>query len=210
MSKNIQKRLSGLQPYVIGLRFHGGQPVVDTMFNEGWDLPENSSVKYVTTPETPNYYLLYSEKEDVGIDEILDYAEYVINYNIEREKKYELLKIKVSELEKLFQQTTLIKLQKLQFSFSKDSLIPDIMPNTILNDVVTPAVKEVEPVINDDLLQQTPLTPEEVFTNAINELDENVVINTTKSVGREMELPPRKNKAPKIEEFVAPILDEDF
>ncbi len=208
MSKNIQKRLSGLQPYVVGLRFHNSQPVVDAIFNEGWALPENNVVKQITSPENPNYYLLYSEKEDIGIDEILDYAEYVINYNIEREKKYELLKIKVGELERLFQQTPLIKLQKLQFTFTKDSLIPDIMPNNIMSEIITPDAKEEPQNGSINLVTPTQLIPEEIIIE--DDLDRNITIQTTKSVGRQMELPPRKGKAPKIEEFVAPNLDIDF
>jgi len=71
--------------------------------------------------------MLYSQMEDIGVDELLDYVEKIININIERELKYELLKDKVKELKELFGKTSLVKLKTLKFAFSSEQLIPDVM-----------------------------------------------------------------------------------
>lgn len=123
---NLQKTLDALQPYVIGIRYVDGLPVVDTVFKENWTLPESTIVNVVKGEGEINYYMLYSEKEGIGIDELLDYVNTIIKANVEREKKHELLKEKVEELKKLFSKNTLSKLNKLKFVFGGEDFIPEI------------------------------------------------------------------------------------
>ena len=122
---NLQKTLDALQPYVIGIRYLEGYPVVDAIFKDGWTLPESEAIKKVKGDEGLNYYMLFSEKEGIGLDELLEYVDVVIKANIEREKKHELLKIKVNELKEVFKKTSLVKLKRLKFSFTDEDLIPE-------------------------------------------------------------------------------------
>ncbi len=124
---NIQKALEALQPYVIGIRYiDGGVAVVDAVFKDGWTLPESDIVKRAKGNEEMNYYMLFSEKDGVGIDELLDYVGLTIKANIEREKKHELLKEMVNELKIIFKKNSLINLKRLRFVFGEEDITPDL------------------------------------------------------------------------------------
>ena len=117
---SIQKTLDSLQPYVIGIRYLEGLPLIDTVFKEGWSVPEDPVITKVKGDEGMNYYMIYSEKKGVGIDELLSFVDKTIKLNLEREKKQDLLRLKVEELKKLFKDNSLIKLSRLKFSFLEE------------------------------------------------------------------------------------------
>lgn len=121
---NIQKTLDSLQPYVIGIRYLEGTPLVDAVFKEGWTVPEDSKVKKVKGNDEINYYMLFSESSEIGLDDLLDYVKKTINLNIEREKKHDLLKEKVNELKDIFKKNSLDKLKRLKFNFNEEDLVP--------------------------------------------------------------------------------------
>ena len=100
---SIQKRIDSLQPYVIQIRIVNGSTVVDTVFKDGWKVPTSKVITTVKGDDPQaNYFMIYTEVEDLGLDDIFDYIEKVIEINIEREKKYELLKVKTEELKEVF------------------------------------------------------------------------------------------------------------
>ena len=79
---NIQKTLDSLQPYVIGIRYLEGKiPVVDAVFKEGWTVIDDPKIEKAKGDEALNYYMIYSEKPGVGLDDLLAYAERVIKAN---------------------------------------------------------------------------------------------------------------------------------
>jgi hypothetical protein len=121
---NIQKTLDSLQPYVIGIRYLEGTPLVDAVFKEGWTVPDDNKVKKVKGNDEMNYYMLFSEVNGVGLDDLLDYVKKTIDLNIEREKKHDLLKEKVNELKEIFKKTSLDKLKRLKFTFNEEDLVP--------------------------------------------------------------------------------------
>lgn len=123
---SINARLKSLQPYVIGLRFSKGIAVIDTILKDKWVVPENEIIKIGTKKEKPNYYMFYSEVESVGVDELLDYIEYSIGVNIEKEKKEILLKEKIKELELLFSEEPLERLENLLFIIEEPIVEPPI------------------------------------------------------------------------------------
>jgi hypothetical protein len=123
---NLQKALDALQPYVIGIRYLDGMPVVDAVFKEDWTLPQSNTINKVKGNNDVNYYMLFSETDGIGLDELLTYVDVTIKTNIEKEKKHELLKQKVNELKELFKQTSLLKLQNLKFIFAEEDLMPSI------------------------------------------------------------------------------------
>lgn len=123
---NIQKTLDSLQPYVIGIRYLEGTPLVDAVFKEGWMVPDDTKIKKIKGNDEMNYYMLFSEVSGVGLDELLAYVRKTIDINVEREKKHELLREKVNELKELFKKHNLDKLKRLKFNFSEEDLVPKL------------------------------------------------------------------------------------
>lgn len=126
MSK-IQERLNALRPYVIGIRYLQGVQLVDAVLKEGWMVPESKLIQVERVDGEDNYYMFFSDRDDVDIDDLLDYVQEIIDINVEREKKFELLKVKVDELKKIFKETSLLKLQRLKFTFSDPDVLPTLM-----------------------------------------------------------------------------------
>jgi len=146
---NIQKTLDSLQPYVIGIRYLEGTPLVDVIFKEGWTVPDDNQITKIKGDEGMNYYMIYSEVAGVGIDELLGYVDKTIKINLEREKKHELLKTKVNELKEIFKKYSLTKLEKLKFTFAEEDLMPTL--NDFDTDLVEDTIQPSIPVINDSV-----------------------------------------------------------
>ena len=142
---NIQKTLDSLQPYVIGIRYLEGTPLVDAVFKEGWTVPDEPNIRKAKGNEEMNYYMIFSEAEGVGLDELLAYVERTIKLNQEREKKHDLLREKVNELKELFKKNSLTKLTRLKFSFSDEDLMPKLNDFDIDIDDDIPALPTVSP-----------------------------------------------------------------
>tara|TARA_R110000782_G_scaffold21299_1_gene57327 strand:- start:21962 stop:22720 length:759 start_codon:yes stop_codon:yes gene_type:complete len=123
---NIQKTLDSLQPYVIGIRYLDGTPLVDVVFKDGWNVPDDQKIKKVKGDDNMNYYMLLSEIPGVGLDELLAFVERTIKLNIERENKHDLLKVKFAELKDIFKGASLEKLKHLKFVFGDEDLVPSL------------------------------------------------------------------------------------
>lgn len=202
----IQEKLDSLQPYVLSIRYVQGIQVVDAVFKDGWTVPKSEYIEIEKGDTEQEYYMFFSEKKDIGIDELLDYIENIININIEREMKYELLKEKVKELKTLFNTTPLEKLKSLKFKLSNNSISEDISEEDILlND---PQVNE--PHINNP--EDKEKTPETITEETKEKTSKNT---TEKSDGKKgnksstnkkqqthgnVELPP-KNEKIVVEEY---------
>jgi len=85
--KIFQEKLSSLRPYVSGIRFVKDLPVVDLILRDGWDIFESETVTYKNSANNDLYFMLFPKSQDDTIDTILDHAEHIINYNIEKENK---------------------------------------------------------------------------------------------------------------------------
>ena len=207
---NIQKRIDSLQPYVIQIRFLNGVSIVDTVFKQGWKVPESKVIQTVKGDDVDNnYFMIYTEREDLGIDDVLDFIEKVIEINIEREKKYELLKVKTEELKELFRRTPLSKLQNMKFELGSEKLVPDAMPDDF-DDIKIDDVDEESPIEEEISTEDETIdsTPDDTPTDKVNdELD----ITSKKSpviekVGnQEIELPPKGEKIV-VEEYEEPTI----
>lgn len=117
---NLQTTLDSLQPYVIGIRYLKGVPLVDVVLNDGWTVVDDPMIKRVKGDDTMNYHMIFSEEPGIGLDELLAYVDKIIKANLDREKKHELLKAKVNELKEIFKRNSLTKLQRLRFNFGED------------------------------------------------------------------------------------------
>jgi hypothetical protein len=169
---NIQKTLDSLQPYVIGIRYVEGTPVVDVVFKEGWSVPPDNNVKMAKGDESMNYYMLFSESQNIGLDDLLGYVDKVIKLNLEREKKHELLKIKVGELKEVFKKTPLAKLNRLKFTFSEEELVPNLNDFDIDIDEELPPIIHNEEIFEEETIEETIPTQQNI-NNPNQYLDEN-------------------------------------
>jgi len=132
MSQNIQNRLNALQPYVIGVRFQGGLSIVDAIFTNGWTVPKSEVIlSQKGEGDEVNYHMFFSQDDTIGLDEILDYIEKVIGLNIEREKKHELLKLKVKELQTIFRENPLSKLLTMKYTFAGEKLVEEMVEDEL-------------------------------------------------------------------------------
>ena len=201
----IQDKLNSLQPYVSGIRYFQGIQIVDASFKEGWLIMDSDSIKKEML-DGDNYYMFYAEREGVTIDNILEHVENIILFNIEREKKHDLLKLKVKELQILFQENSLAKLKKLRYTFQNDDLTPSLLDMEINLDeemvtetknTSTPLTTKVNEPVNEPANQPiTELAPEENTKKNGNVKNIN---------GQKIELPPRDTKIV-VEEFNEPTI----
>lgn len=120
----IQEKINTLHPYLSGIRYLDGLQLVDATFKEGWIIPESKIIKKEKIQD--NYFMFYSEDKTVTVDDLLEYIGSIIELNIERENKYELLKTKIKELQELFKEHPLTKLETLTFSFNNNTTNNDI------------------------------------------------------------------------------------
>jgi hypothetical protein len=116
---SIQEQLDSLQPFIIGIRYLKGYPVIDVVLRDGWTLPTEDNIITLKGNDEVNYYMIYSETNGIGVDELLLFVKKTITLNLNREKKQELFHTKVDELKLIFKQNTLDELLKLKFVFDK-------------------------------------------------------------------------------------------
>jgi len=170
---NIQKTLDSLQPYVIGIRYVEGTPVVDAVFKEGWSVPADNNVKMAKGDETMNYYMLFSESPNIGLDDLLTYVDKVIKLNLEREKKHELLRVKVNELKEVFKKNTLAKLTRLKFTFAEEELVGNINDFDIDMEIDEISPIPVTETFEEEIIEETVPSQQGNLTNPSQYLDEN-------------------------------------
>ena len=196
---DIQKKLDSLQPYINGIRYVNGVQVVDAVFKKGWIIPNSDIIKKELINSDANAFVFYTEEKGITFDDLLDYVENIIGINIERENKQELLKLKVKELQEIFKENTLSKLETLQFTFGQPEI--DILTNIDDIDLTLEETKveDKTPVEEPNNLDSKEI---ETVNNETVETTNNNVINT-KIKGQKIELPPKKNKI-ELEEFKEP------
>lgn len=225
---NIQKTLDSLQPYVIGIRYLEGTPLVDVIFKEGWTVPDDNQITKIKGDDGMNYYMIFSEVTGIGIDELLGYVEKTIKINLEREKKHELLKTKVNELKELFKKHTLTKLERLKFTFSEEDLVPTLndfdididddttteiteTPETVVNNVQVeeqlPVVKDTEGVDMSNLTEEEREILEEEARAEKNRkyLEAQKNKKSVSNISKKVELPPKR----KIEMAISESFDDE-
>lgn len=148
--KKLEDALKELFPYLIGIRYLEGTPVVDAVFKEGWTVPDDSKIKKAKGNDELNYYMIFSEIDGIGLDDLLNYVDKTIKVNLEREKKHDLLRTKVNELKEIFKKNSLTKLQRLKFSFAEEELVPNLndfdidIDDELEETIIQPIQNEVE------------------------------------------------------------------
>jgi len=187
----IQERLDELSPYVTAIQY-SKIPIIEAAFPKSWGVQEHQKIA-VKPIEGDNKLIfnciVYSELDDVSIDDVLDYIGQTILINKEREAKKVLLKHKVEELKVLFNANSLTKLGDLYFGFSEEDVEDEL---------------ELELELEPDKVkeEESEVIEEGVVTNA--ELDKRIKQKKKEEIVTKVELPPRKPVAPVLEEFVIP------
>ncbi len=157
---NLQNTLDALQPYVIGIRYLKGIPLVDVVLTDGWTVPEDPLIKKVKGDESLNYHMIFSEEPSIGLDELLTYVDKTIKLNLDREKKHDLLKTKVFELKELFKKNSLAKLQRLKFSFNDDDEFTTSMTDIDMDEKLSQnssshqATQPTDAPIEEDIIEE--------------------------------------------------------
>jgi len=202
---NINKRLTELSPFVLSIRFTNGITVVDTSFKDGWTVPKIDKIGFETIPDNPNYYMLYPNDEETGIDEMLDYVSLIIKVNVERENKIKLLQLKINELKDIFTKNSLSKCESLIFQFKNVEIGSS---NIELSDIPL-SIKDVEPkqvdepiiesnVVNEVKEPEPALVADDIIKN-------NKTVKATAKVKNEIfDLPPKKGEKIVVEDFDEP------
>lgn len=147
----LQEMLDKLQPYLLGIRYLEGIPLLDVVLKEGWIIPDEKDInKLKGGDDSVNYYMVFSENKTKSLDELLDYVDGVIKLNQEREEKNQLLRVKVNELKEFFKVHTLAKLNKLKFTIEDVPEAQDYDEFDLNIDEVSPVIEEkvVEVPIN--------------------------------------------------------------
>lgn len=148
---SIQKRFNELSPYLKGLKSADKYRMVEVNLKSTWKFIQNDEILFQVKEiegKNFNYHLFYSET--LSFDEILDWVQdYVIKTNLEMEQKQKLLKSKVDELKRIFEDKSLDELNSLQFITEDDLLI-----NTGLNvnNNENDSIEKVES--NDELIKE--------------------------------------------------------
>ena len=117
----IQKRFNELQPYLKGVKLAGEYSVVECILKNTWNIDGLTAegVQYKSSgkeSEEHKGYVGHMFWSEMSIDDLVDNVELVVNANIEMEQKQALLRSKVEELKKMFEDKSLDELKALKFS----------------------------------------------------------------------------------------------
>ncbi len=121
----IQKRFNELQPYLKGVKLASQYSVVECILKNTWkiDTLTAEGVQYKSSgkeSEEHKGYVGYMFWAEMPIDDLVDNMGLIVNANIEMEQKQALLRSKVEELKKMFEDKPLDELKNLKFSSEMD------------------------------------------------------------------------------------------
>jgi hypothetical protein len=121
----IEEIFSELGPYLRGIKRADNYSIAEVHLKQTWSVPTHDTIKNQNKAiqKIPGmvYYMFYSETD--SFDDVLDWIKReVIEKNLEIEQKEELLKIKVTQLKEVFENSSLEELKKLSFSSESNVL----------------------------------------------------------------------------------------
>lgn len=121
----IEEKINNLKPYFRGLKLTDNYRIIELYIKKSWSFNEKEEIQFQKKEVKDNsnmfYYMFYSDTKT--FDQILDFIEIdVINYNLEIEEKENLLRAKVEELKRVFENKSLEELNKLKFTTEEESL----------------------------------------------------------------------------------------
>ena len=120
----IQKRFNELQPYLRGVKLASQYSIIECILKSTWKIDGivTEGIEYKSGKESEDNkgYMSYMFWGEDSIDNLVDTLEFIVNTNIEMEQKQTLLRSKVEELKRMFEDKSLDELKGLKFSSEMD------------------------------------------------------------------------------------------
>ena len=115
----LEEKLISLSEYGVNFRTYKDNFIVSITFKDGWSIikPSDEKIKFLKDNEKSNtyYYATEVSKDTTHLEGIFETIDETINHNKEVEEKVVLLKEKIDELSKLFVDTPISELKRLEF-----------------------------------------------------------------------------------------------
>lgn len=131
----IQERFNELQPYLRGVKLAAEYSVVECILKNTWKIDGiiTEGIQYKSGKESEEHkgYVSHMFWGEDSIDNLINALEVVVNTNIEIEQKQALLRSKVEELKRMFEDKSLDELKGLKFSSEMDVTLKVKKPETL-------------------------------------------------------------------------------
>lgn len=115
---NLQDIMVKLAEYSVGCRIMDGYFLINITYNENWNVipPENDKIEFAQKNGVSYYMAMINE---VSFEEVFNSIKETIDYNIDLQKKVNLFKAKVDELQEIFAKEDLETLRTVTFEYNK-------------------------------------------------------------------------------------------
>lgn len=153
---SIQEKLDDLQPYVLGIKNYKGIQIVEVKFEKQWSLFKDDNFRIIPDDNDSTQLYIVPNVEGISVDDTLDYVKRIINYNIEQQRKHELLKEKVEELKEVFKKNSYEDLKKMEFRIGNEDYFENLVGDQRdLNDEGAVSTDELELDEDNEKVEET-------------------------------------------------------
>lgn len=172
---NLQDIMVKLAEYSVGCRIMDGYFLINITYKDNWNVipPENDKIEFAQKNGVSYYMAMINE---VSFDEVFNSIKETIDYNVDLQKKVNLFKAKVDELQEIFAKEDLETLRTIRFIYGveksktkekrkyvrkkdkeekKQSLIEDATTEKETNLTVI-ETKDVDPNISEVKMEEVP------------------------------------------------------
>lgn len=113
---NLQDIMVKLAEYSVGCRIMDGYFLINITYKDNWNVipPENDKIEFLQKNGV-SYYM--AKIDEVSFDEVFNSIKETIDYNIDLQKKVNLFKAKVDELQEIFAKEDLETLRTIRFIY---------------------------------------------------------------------------------------------
>lgn len=123
MALDIISRIKKLGEYFNSMSIEGENGIIYVRVNfpKGWGCSEVTEHNFNVTAvkdEIPGFFYFYTET-DLGVERIFDAIEYNIKFNQDAQDKVNLLREKIEQLKKIFEEEDISVLKTLEFKYKK-------------------------------------------------------------------------------------------
>lgn len=166
---NLQDIMVKLAEYSVGCRIMDGYFLINITYNENWNVipPENDKIEFAQKNGVSYYMAMINE---VSFEEVFNSIKETIDYNIDLQKKVNLFKAKVDELQEIFAKEDLETLRTITFEYNKkkekrkyvkktekvkkEKKLTEIKEEE--SNITLIETKDVDPNISDVKMEETP------------------------------------------------------
>lgn len=115
---NLQDIMVELSSYSVGCRIMDGYIIINITYDAEWSIipPHNEKIEFAQK-DGKTYYA--APIQEVSFDEVFNSIKETIDYNIDLQKKLDLYRLKVNELQEIFANENLDTLASISFEFGK-------------------------------------------------------------------------------------------